>query len=226
MDAVSESQALLAAARAGDRPGLEAAAAGLAAIRPGAIEGDAARIAFWLNVYNARLLDALDERPLTGSLLRHRGLFRRAAYEVGGERYSLDAIEHGLLRGNARAPFALRRTLRPGDERLNGAPSRPDPRIHFALNCGAASCPPIRAYSAEKLRDELEAAARAYLEAESGFDAATGRLVLPGLLRLYRADFEPEGGAIAFALSRLPFGAEAARADVSWSRFDWTLNGA
>ena len=36
------------------------------------------------------------------------------------------------------------------DPRLKVALKVLDPRIHFALNCGAKSCPPIRVYTEEK----------------------------------------------------------------------------
>jgi len=230
LEPVSLSQRHLAAARSGDPGELDTSLAELRDVRPAAIEGDSARIAFWLNVYNARVVQALRERPRSGHLFRHRRLFRRAACEVGGYSYSLDAIEHGLLRENRRPPFALRRTLAPGDPRFAAAPSRSDPRIHFALNCGAVSCPPIRAYDEVELDAQLGNASRAYLEAESTVDAEKGTVVLPGLMRLYQADFEEAGGALEFALGLLPtVQADGLRAHphvrLGWSRFDWTLAG-
>ena len=41
-----------------------------------------------------------------------------------------------------------------------------DPRIHFALNCGAASCPPIRIYTPDRLEFGLAAAAGAFCASE------------------------------------------------------------
>ena len=156
---------------------------------PTALQGDAARIAFWINTYNERLRRSLAERPRTGHLIRHRRLFRRESFDVGGLDYTLDVIEHGLLRRNARPPYSPRRLLRPGDPRLEAAPSILDPRVHFALNCGARSCPPIRTYSEARLDQELDAAARAYVAAESDLDRDRERLELPGLIKVYRGDF-------------------------------------
>ena len=45
-------------------------------------------------------------------------------------------------------------------------PQPVDPRIHFALNCGAASCPPIRVYTPERLEFGLAAAASAFCASE------------------------------------------------------------
>ena len=41
-----------------------------------------------------------------------------------------------------------------------------DPRIHFALVCGAKSCPPIKVYTSGALEEGLEAAASAFCEGE------------------------------------------------------------
>lgn len=48
-----------------------------------------------------------------------------------------------------------------------------DPRIHFALNCGAASCPPIRIYTPESLDFGLAAAASAFCAGEHAPEPAS-----------------------------------------------------
>lgn len=198
-------------------------------VDPLELEGDAARISFWVNLYNQRLRQSLAERPRSGHLFRHRGLFRREAFEVGGLDYTLDVVEHGVLRRNARPPYSLRRLLRDGDPRLRAAPSRLDPRIHFALNCGARSCPPIRNYSAEALDTELEQATRSYVAAESRLDRERGELVLPGLVKLYRADFGTDVDLAELAARSLG-GEDAAwirardgEVMLGFGRFDWHL---
>jgi hypothetical protein len=226
VEAVSLSRQLLAAARAGDDAEISRAVEELAAVRPPEIEGDPARVAFWLNVYNGRLLHAFHDHPRSGHLFRHRGLFRSTGYVLDGREHSLDQIEHGLLRRNRRAPFALRRTLPVGDPRLAAAPAVADPRIHFALNCGAVSCPPIAEYDEAGVGSALDAATRSYLEAETVLDG--DRVVLPGLMKLYRGDFDAAGGPVEFALAHLPDETaeairELPRLKVGWSRFDWTL---
>ena len=37
------------------------------------------------------------------------------------------------------------------DPRLKLALDAAEPRIHFALNCGAKSCPPIKTFSADEV---------------------------------------------------------------------------
>ncbi|MFN8215129.1 MAG: DUF547 domain-containing protein [Solirubrobacterales bacterium] len=197
----------------------------LRGLDPAAIVGDQARIAFWLDLYNALLLHQLCLSPVRGSILRQLRLFSRVAYEVGGAPYSLNAIEHGLLRANRRPPYHPRAVLRRSDPRLRAAPSRRDPRVHFALNCGARSCPPVRVYTAAELDSQLELATRAYLQAESRVDAARRQVWLPRLMRLYRADYGDREAQLDFAARHLPELAEqraaAGRLTVRYGRFDW-----
>ena len=197
---------------------------------PTALTGDAARIAFWVNTYNQRLLGFLAERPRSGHLFRHRRLFRGEAFEIGGLAYTLDVIEHGLLRLNARPPYSPRRLLRPGDPRLGAAPSKLDPRIHFALNCGARSCPPIRPYSEAGIEEELDDAARSYVAAESTLDRGRSLLELPGVIKLYRVDFGPDSELVELAADSIG-GADGAwirehgrELKLRFARFDWHMD--
>ena len=103
-----------------------------------------------------------------------------------------------------------------------------DPRIHFALNCGARSCPPVRAYDRERLDDQLELATRAYLAAETEFDPDSGRVRLPRLMRIYRVDFGDRPEQLRFAARYLPQlgewlegGTEPRR--VAYRGFDWRV---
>ena len=199
---------------------------------PTALQGDAARIAFWVNTYNERLRRSLAKQPRTGHLIRHRRMFRRESFDVGGLDYTLDLIEHGLLRRNARPPYSLRRLLRPGDPRLEAAPSMLDPRVHFALNCGARSCPPIRTYSEAKLDQELDGAARAYVAAESALDRDRMRLRLPGLIKVYRGDFGPDPELVELAAESIG-GADGRwirehrdELKLGFERFDWRMEAA
>ena len=228
---VELSGALLAAAREpADGPDEVAALAGaLHEVAPGELLGDDRRIAFWINVYNALFLHEMLERPRQGNLLRHLRLFDRAAYRVGDATYTLNQIEHGVLRRNARAPSALRRPFRRGDRRRAAAPSQLDPRIHFALNCGARSCPPLRFYDDAGLDAQLRLATRSYIEQETGVDRERGALTLPRLMRIYRADFGDRRAQIAFAARHLPEVASLLpridTLELGYAEYDWTIAG-
>ena len=154
----------------------------------------AERKAFFLNLYNALLIHAVaalhaDAPP--GGLLARLKLYATASYEVGGVALSLNDIEHGVLRANrpGAAPFS-RPQFADGAADTAGLGVPLDARIHFALNCGASSCPPIRFYDGADdaaLDADLDLAAAAFLEQEVSVDAR--ELTLSQLFEWYRADF-------------------------------------
>ncbi len=112
------------------------------------------QIAFWINVYNALTLEAIVDRyPIQAGLLRSLayprnsirqipGVWTDLEWTVMGRAYTLDAIEHEVLRGKF-------------DE----------PRIHAALVCAAMGCPPLRnePYSGAKLDAQLDDQMRRFL---------------------------------------------------------------
>lgn len=51
-----------------------------------------------------------------------------------------------------------------------------DPRIHFALVCGAKSCPPIKLYSSDTLQEALTGAAEAFCASEVIVDVAAKKV--------------------------------------------------
>ena len=201
----------------------------LRAVDPAAIDGDQARIAFWVNTYNSLLRSITAARPFRRSVLLSLRAFGTYRFEIGGHPYTLDLIEHGVLRGNARPPVGVRPPLRDSDPRLASLPSAPDPRVHFALNCGARSCPPIRAYRAASVDSELERATVDYLGAESDVDDEAGSVELPGLMKLYGADFGGTAGRLHFAAKRLPdlerLLSREPNPKVRYARFDWHVAG-
>lgn len=195
-DAVGWSAALLHTARtAPDR--LPDLARGLGGLDANALslDGDA-RGAFWVNVYNALMLHAVRAFDLRAGRRVPLGVFGRAAYRVGDAVFSLHVIEHGLLRRNRPAPFTFWSPLPAGDARRGAMVARFDPRVHFALNCAAASCPPIRAYTAAGFDRELDLATRAYVAQECTVDARRGVVRLPYLCGLYDRDFGDAAAAL------------------------------
>ena len=159
------------------------------------LDGEA-RGAFWVNVYNALMLHAVRAFDLRAGSRVPLGVFGRASYRVGGAAFSLHVIEHGLLRRNRPAPYTFWSPLRAGDARRGAMVARFDPRVHFALNCAAASCPPIRAYTAAGFDRELELATRAYVAQECSVDARRGEVRLPYLCGLYERDFGDAAAAL------------------------------
>src|SRR5215211_5766504 len=75
-------------------------AAGLRGLDPATFEERRPRTAFWINLYNALVIDAVITFGVCRSIRESPGFFQRAAYQVGPYRLGLDEIEHGVLRGN------------------------------------------------------------------------------------------------------------------------------
>jgi hypothetical protein len=151
-------------------------------------------LAFWLNCYNAATQLLLADRPdRYESSLRIVRFFRAPAIRIAGTPLSLDRIENGLLRGG-RSKYGLGYlpkllvTTFESRYRLDGC----DPRIHFALNCGAESCPAIRAYDPDRVDDQLDVATRHYLDRTVEYDPDSGVVRVPRVCLWFRGDF---GGA-------------------------------
>lgn len=197
----------------------------------------AAQLAFWINVYNALVIDAVIAFAIRGSVVEGRlgylAFFRRAAYLVGGRRFSCDDIEHGVLRGNRGHPFIPGPQFGPADPRLTHVVRPPDVRIHFALNCGSRSCPPISAYEAADVDRQLDLAARSFVAGDVEVDASRGVARVSPIFKWFARDFGGSPGALALVRRYLPDderrrGLEARgwRARLAYRPYDWRLNAA
>jgi len=67
--------------------------------------------------------------------------------------------------------------------------SKIDYRIHFALNCGAKSCPPIAFYTLEKLDKQLDEATYSFIISETTIDMNNKTISTSKLMYWYRGDF-------------------------------------
>ncbi|MBX3696415.1 MAG: DUF547 domain-containing protein [Dokdonella sp.] len=180
------------------------------------------REAFLINAYNAATIAlVLTRYPDLDSIKDLGGLFSSPWIKVFvnllGQRRSLDAIEHDLLRGAA--DYA-------------------DPRIHFAVNCASVGCPALRpeAYVGTSLREQLEDQARRFLSDRSRnrFDTDRGRLLISRIFDWYAQDFDAHAGGVrAFLADRAAvLGLDAGRAvqlrngemPIVFGEYDWSLN--
>jgi hypothetical protein len=212
-------------------PEWAAAAAGadaLPAVDLGGLAGRPARLAFWINVYNALVFHGVVALGVRRTVREVRGFFARVAYRVGGVVLTADDVEHGILRGNARHGLLRRRPFAAGDPRLALAVQPIDPRIHFAITCGARSCPPIGVYRAAALEQQLDLAARNFLNQEVALDAR-GCVTCSRILQWYAEDFAAAGGIGALLLRHLDEGplraaiGGRARPCDTYHAYDWAL---
>jgi hypothetical protein len=146
-------------------------------------------LAMFINLYNTLVIHAyIHFGPPTTSWQRRR-FFYKAAYMIGGHAFSLNDIEHGILRSNRKQPFAFQRQFAPSDPRRQYVLPNVDPRIHFALVCGAKGCPPIKNYSYSAIDEQLDEATMAFLEGECVISVEKRTVQLSMLFKWYRRDF-------------------------------------
>jgi hypothetical protein len=185
------------------------------------LETDAERLAFWINVYNAAAQSVLAAAP---EVFDDRSrFFGSEIVTVAGRDLSLDDVEHGLLRGD-RPKWGLGYVRNPFPSAFLRAFAvrERDPRIHFALNCGAAACPPIAAYSRD-VDHELDLATESYLAQEAEYDAESGVVRAPRLLLWFIGDFGGWSGAVAFLRQHGVVPADAAP-KLRFRAYDWSLS--
>ncbi len=185
------------------------------------LETDDKRLTFWANLYNAATQQALAESP--DQYESRYTFFSTPIITVGGVELSLDDIEHRILRrsyskwtlGYVRRPFR-------GEFFNQHELDERDPRIHFALNCGAESCPPIAAYTAEKIDQHLDWATEGYLDSHVEYDPFAGRVRVPRVMLWFRGDFGRKRGIIEFLqqYKQLPPGANPR---LSYREWNWSL---
>jgi hypothetical protein len=148
------------------------------------------RRAFWINLYNALIIDAVIAYGAKQSITEIPHVFDRAAYRIGWFRFSANDIEHGILRANAGHPYIPGAQFRGDDPRLRFILDKTDPRIHFCLVCAANSCPPIGFYHADRLDAQLDLAARAFINSGNlRLDRAKMTISLSAIFSWYAADF-------------------------------------
>lgn len=192
----------------------------LAGLAPADIAEFDDRRAFWINIYNGAVIEQAVDMGVKTSVREVRGFFRRRFLEIAGTSLSLDEIEHGLLRDNRRHPARLLPALvfRP---KLKPWIARPfDPRIHFALNCGARSCPPIAVYTFDAIEAQLDLAASTFLDGEVEVDSEAQTIDANPILRWYRSDF----GDLEELIDRHRSGGLAGRDwTFRWRPYDWSV---
>lgn len=158
------------------------------------------RLVFFCNVYNVLIIHAtcLIGAPANDPISR-RDFFNGksgAYYSIGSYGFTPDDIEHGILRANAKHPSqadtSISTYFASNDIRSSIALNEVDARIHFILNCGAKSCPPIKVLTEDSYDIALQAAAATYLDYEVTYDPIQKILSLPKLLLWYGSDFSDD----------------------------------
>lgn len=154
------------------------------------LNNDNAIKTFWINMYNAWYQILAVREKLTKPKI-----FTKKLIPIAGKNFSLDDIEHGILR-KYRWKYGMGYLPKffPGKLIKQLAVSKIDYRIHFALNCGAKSCPPIAFYSYEHINRQLDLATTSFLSTETTFDDAKKLVSLTKIMDWFRGDFNGKKG--------------------------------
>jgi thiol-disulfide isomerase/thioredoxin len=176
---------------------------------------------FWINIYNGYTQFFLRKNP--DRYKDRKSFFKTKQIEIAGRRFSFDDIEHGFLR-HSKIKWSLGYfgKLFPGKTEKDLRVGKLDYRIHFALNCGAKSCPPIAFYSDKTLDTQLDLATKAYLSGESEIDPENKVIHLPTLMGWFRRDFGGKKGMIGI-LRRHDIIPKTARPKIKFKTYDWNL---
>ncbi|XP_041933065.1 uncharacterized protein zgc:152951 isoform X3 [Alosa alosa] len=149
------------------------------------------KLAFFINVYNALVIHGNLRMGIPKNMWQRYRFFNYASYLIGGEVFTLQDIENGVLRGNRKGVAQILKPFSKSDPRLQVALPDPEPLIHFALNCGAKGCPPIKTYTPQGIDSQLRSAAEAFLENDDGclVDPVKGEVKLSQIFKWYKVDF-------------------------------------
>jgi hypothetical protein len=178
------------------------------------------QLAHWINVYNVNSVATIVERYPVDSIrdistdpIIRLNVFKKDRVPVGRALLSLDAVETDKIRNAFK-----------------------DPRIHFAINCAAKSCPPIRseAYVGEKLDAQLDDQARTFLNGPLGArferDGDSLTIHVTKIMDWFGDDFEKWGGGRATFIRRYVSADkqrlidEAKDIDFDYDDYNWDLN--
>jgi hypothetical protein len=116
--------------------------------------------------------------------------FNNVQIQMSKHVFSFQDLENGILRKNRKAVAALTpQFANKMDERIALVLPKIDCRIHFALNCGALSCPSLNHFTVEAIEEELRIVAQAFCEDDSQVRIGSDYLHLSKIFSWYQIDF-------------------------------------
>ncbi len=164
-----------------------------------------AKLAFYINAYNAHVINAVIANLPTKSVMKVDGFFKKAEHKVAGKSMTLDHLENKIIR-----------------------PEFNDARIHFALVCAAKSCPPLKkkAFTEKNVKKMLEKNAKKFIPKATKVEGNT--VTTSQLFNWFADDFKKNEGSVENYLAKyLPEHAEllkSGKAEIKFSFYDWDLN--
>ncbi len=160
------------------------------------------KLAYWINAYNAYTIKLILKNYPVGSITDlHGGKPWDVKWiNLDGKNLSLNNIENDIIR-----------------------PKYKEPRIHFAVNCAAKSCPPILngAYKAKSLDSQLESQTKKFINNAVFNTLGKNEIKVSKIFDWYGVDF----GDVASFVSRYANTTVKSSAKVGYNEYNWKLNG-
>ncbi len=146
--------------------------------------------AFWINLHNVLTLHGIVHFQISLTVWERPNFFISTEYNIGGYRFSLYDVIHGVLRGNRQRWRFFPPPFRGNDPRVRFSLQELDPRTHFALHSGSRSCPSLAVYNPGQIDKELDGAARRFLNSSQFvYDEQTRILTCSKIFKWFGRDF-------------------------------------
>lgn len=174
---------------------------------------DQQELAFLINLYNAATLKlVIDSYPVKSikKIGGFKGPWKQPVVKAFGQTYTLDQIEHEMIRKDY-----------------------DDPRAHFAINCASGGCPSLRSevYRADKLNAQLHQQGLIFMNdaSKNRVDQKKGRLYLSPIYDWFKEDFVAKSGSVEKFIAPFLASSEreavlSGRLKVVYTDYDWKLN--
>ena len=171
------------------------------------------QFAFYINAYNAWTIKlilsgypGIKSIKELGNILKTP--WKKKICRIDGDVITLDDIEHNILR-----------------------PRFKDPRVHFAINCAALSCPPLvsQPFLGSTLDQQLDDATQAFINnpKRNYLDGET--LFVSRIFKWFGKDFNEDivGFFLTYAEDHLKNELKAKKnnIEIKYLHYDWSLNG-
>ncbi len=162
--------------------------------------------AFWMNAYNAYsiklIIDSYPLKKLTDIKIKGKNAWKIPFAKVGKKTYSLDYIEHKILRR-----------------------WHDDPRIHVGINAGSVSGPrfPNYAFTAKNIESKLESLMKEFINDSSKNKISLTSVEVSKIFEWYQEDFTSVNSLVDY-INKYSNTKVNDNATVSYLTYDWTLN--
>jgi len=159
------------------------------------------KLAYWINLYNAATVRLIVQNYPLKSITDINGgkPWDKKVVTIGAKQYTLNQIENDIIR-----------------------PKFKEPRIHFAVNCAAKSCPKLMnsAFTADKLNYQLTKQAKAFINGSKN-QISANKIVISKIFEWYAEDF---GSSVIDFINKYSTTKVVASATIEYKEYNWDLN--